>query len=93
MLRKPDGGSRGFGFVTYDDEITVEKCLVMPHMLNGKSVEVKRAVGKTEGAPLGGAPGGAGGGMGGGGELQWEAGGLGLCRVLFSSVEWVWGAG
>ena len=47
---------RGFGFVTYDDEISVEKCLVMPHVLNGKAVEVKRAVGKDQ------SPGG--GGMG-----------------------------
>jgi hypothetical protein len=62
VLRKHDGGSRGFGFVTYDDEISVEKCLVMPHVLNGKAVEVKRAVGKEQ------SPGGAGmgGGMGGG---------------------------
>ena len=38
MLRKPDGGSRGFGFVTFRDEMSVEKCLVMTHVLNGKQV-------------------------------------------------------
>lgn len=71
MLRKPDGGSRGFGFVTYDDEISVEKCLVMPHMLNGKTVEVKRAVGKEQD----GSGRGPRGGMGecaGCGCLPWE---------------------
>ena len=59
MLRKPDGTSRGFGFVTYEDEVSVEKCLVMEHHLAGRRVDVKRAVGKDE------APGGVGG-MGGG---------------------------
>jgi hypothetical protein len=55
VLRKPDGTSRGFGFVTYDDEVSVEKCLVMEHTLGGKVVEVKRAVNKE---------GSTGGGMG-----------------------------
>lgn len=67
VLRKHDGGSRGFGFVTYDDEITVEKCLVMPHILNGKTVETKRAVGKEQG--------GGGGGSGGGGMGMGRSGG------------------
>ena len=65
ILRKPDGGSRGFGFVTYKDEMSVEKCLVMQHSLSGKTVELKRAVKKEE---MGGGGGGMGGmGMGGGG--------------------------
>jgi len=48
VLRKPDGGSRGFGFVTYKDEISVEKCLVMQHQLGGRTVELKRAIKKDD---------------------------------------------
>ena len=53
VLRKSDGGSRGFGFVTYKDEISVEKCLVMQHQLGGRTVELKRAIKKEE-MPAGG---------------------------------------
>lgn len=71
ILRKPDGGSRGFGFVTYKDEMSVEKCLVMSHSLSGKTVELKRAVKKEDmsgsgGMGMGGMGMGAGYGMGGG---------------------------
>ena len=38
ILRKPDGTSRGFGFVTYRDESMVEKCLVVQHTIGGKTV-------------------------------------------------------
>lgn len=48
--------------MTYTDEMSVEKCLVMPHALNGKPVEVKRAVGKEHGPG-----GGMGSGLGAGG--------------------------
>ena len=67
ILRKPDGGSRGFGFVTYKDEMSVEKCLVMQHSLSGKTVELKRAVKKEDMSGGGGMMGGMGGGGGGGG--------------------------
>ncbi|CAL5229182.1 g12460 [Coccomyxa viridis] len=64
VLRKPDGMSRGFGFITFKDEMSVEKCLVKQHTLNGKQVEIKRAVKKEE---MGGGTGGSyGGGAGGG---------------------------
>ena len=38
VLRKPDGMSRGFGFITFKDEMSVEKCLVIQHTLNNKQV-------------------------------------------------------
>ena len=67
MLRKPDGSSRGFGFVTYEDEVSVEKCLVMEHHLAGRRVDVKRAVGKEhDGGGGSSAVAAGGGGMGAG---------------------------
>jgi len=75
ILRKPDGGSRGFGFVTYKDEMSVEKCLVMQHSLSGKTVELKRAVKKED---MSGGGGGMMGGMGGGGTGYGMGGGAGV---------------
>jgi hypothetical protein len=43
-----EGVSRGFGFITYSDEIAVEKCLVVAHYIGGKKVELKRAIPKEE---------------------------------------------
>ncbi|DBA69944.1 TPA: hypothetical protein ACH3X2_012437 [Trebouxia sp. C0005] len=74
ILRKPDGGSRGFGFVTYKDEMSVEKCLVMQHSLSGKTVELKRAVKKED---MSGGGGGMMGGMGGGSNGYGMGGGAG----------------
>lgn len=59
VLRKPDGSPRGFGFVTYDDEVSVEKCLVMEHHLAGRRVDVKRAVSKEHDSGGGGGCGGS----------------------------------
>lgn len=50
---KLDGSSRGFGFVTFQDEISVEKCLVEPHFLNNRQVELKRAIEKEKMAAAG----------------------------------------
>ena len=37
--------------MTYKDEMSVEKCLVMQHSLNGRTVELKRAIRKEDMAP------------------------------------------
>lgn len=47
VLRK-EGVSRGFGFVTFADEASVERALAVTHTLNGKQVELKRAVRKED---------------------------------------------
>ncbi|KDD71845.1 hypothetical protein H632_c4301p0, partial [Helicosporidium sp. ATCC 50920] len=47
ILRKPNGMSKGYGFVTFDDEMSVEKCLVTLHTIQGRSVEAKRANDRT----------------------------------------------
>lgn len=48
IVKKADGTSRGYGFVVYQDEVSVEKCLVQYHELAGQQVEVKRAFSKEE---------------------------------------------
>ncbi|CAD7698390.1 unnamed protein product [Ostreobium quekettii] len=48
IVRRADGASRGFGFVTFSNEMSVEKCLVLHHELNGRKVDLRRAVPKDQ---------------------------------------------
>lgn len=68
---KNTGKQRGFCFITFDDFDSVDKCVLKRRIsLNGKYVEVKKAVSKDrDGGGMGGGRGGRGGsrgGMGGG---------------------------
>jgi len=51
MTDRESGRSRGFGFVTYEDESVVDKILKMGHTIHGKPVEVKRAEPKKQEHP------------------------------------------
>ncbi|XP_063675509.1 DAZ-associated protein 1-like isoform X2 [Bolinopsis microptera] len=49
IRNKQTGQSKGFGFVTYSDPTSVDKCLAAkPHTINQKDVDVKRAVPKDQ---------------------------------------------
>jgi len=49
MREKTTGRSRGFAFLTYEDIDSLEKSLVSPkHQLDGRTVEVKRAIPRGE---------------------------------------------
>jgi len=43
MMERDSGRSRGFGFVTFEEESSMEKVLATQHSIQGKPVEVKRA--------------------------------------------------
>jgi len=43
MTERDTGRSRGFGFVTFQEEDTAEKVLTLQHSIQGKPVEVKKA--------------------------------------------------
>lgn len=42
-----EGKSRGFGFVTFREDVSVEKCLLVNHFIKNRKVELKRAVPKV----------------------------------------------
>lgn len=49
MREKTTGRSRGFGFLTFEDMDSLEKSLISPkHQLDGRTVEVKRAIPRGE---------------------------------------------
>jgi RNA-binding protein Musashi len=43
MVDRNTGSSRGFGFITFEKEETVDKVLNAEHEIKGKYVEIKRA--------------------------------------------------
>jgi len=60
MLDNLSRKSRGFGFVTFDEENVVDHVLSRQHVLNGKPVELKRAIPKEK-MPSTPSPSGGGG--------------------------------
>jgi heterogeneous nuclear ribonucleoprotein A1/A3 len=69
MMDQSTQRSRGFGFVTFDSENTVDAVLARSHTLAGKTVECKKAVAKNKiSAEKTGRGGGGGGGYGGWGD-------------------------
>jgi uncharacterized membrane protein YgcG len=103
IVRHPDGGSRGFGFVTFATEASADEVMLSTtHDVNGRTVEVKRAVPREamgggeggRGGPARGGRYGGGGGYGGGGYGGRGGGyggwwGLCLWRLLGGSI-WIW---
>ncbi len=51
MRDRHTGHPRGFGFVTYDDEAVADRVAAERHELDGRQVEAKRAVPRSECAP------------------------------------------
>ncbi|GFR41353.1 hypothetical protein Agub_g2036 [Astrephomene gubernaculifera] len=77
VIMRKDGVTRGFGFVTFADPISVEKVLVMRQVIRDKTVDCKRAT-PREATPGMGSGGGRGGGRGGyGGGYGGRGGGYG----------------
>ncbi|TFJ83301.1 hypothetical protein NSK_005365 [Nannochloropsis salina CCMP1776] len=49
MFNRETHKSRGFGFVVFEDDSSVESCLSLPqHLIDGKLVEVKRAIPRNQ---------------------------------------------
>jgi len=56
VMRWSDGRSRGFGYITYDNAESANECLKAPQTLDGRVVDVKRAVPGTNKLFVGGLP-------------------------------------
>ncbi|KAG8788548.1 hypothetical protein FRB91_000833 [Serendipita sp. 411] len=48
IMRDPQGRSRGFAFLTFEDPAAVNKVMVQEHFLDGKIIDPKRAIPRTE---------------------------------------------
>lgn len=67
IMRKPDGQSRGFGFVTFDDPNVAQKVISQDLRLGGRRIDCKAAIPRGNSYSRGSGGGGYGGGGGGGG--------------------------
>lgn len=43
-MRQADGRPRGFGYVTLDSVAAADRCLATPQVVDGRVVDIKRAV-------------------------------------------------
>lgn len=43
-MRQPDGRPRGFGYVTLDSSAAADRCLAVPQVVDGRVIDIKRAV-------------------------------------------------
>ncbi|KIK93764.1 hypothetical protein PAXRUDRAFT_494483 [Paxillus rubicundulus Ve08.2h10] len=48
IMRDPDGRSRGFAFLTFEEAGSVNAVLTRDHVLDGKSIDPKRAIPREE---------------------------------------------
>jgi heterogeneous nuclear ribonucleoprotein A1/A3 len=76
MVDRNTGSSRGFGFITFEKEETVDKVLKTDHEIKGKYVEIKRA--EPREASRGGSYNDNYHGGGGGGGYDGHSGGRGF---------------